>query len=212
MLNFITEKETLKQGYTLIGGIDEAGRGPLAGPVVAACVLCDKNDNLDLLKNSELKNVKDSKKLTEKKREKLCEEINNSFLQIGIGICNNRTIDRINILQASFLAMKKAINALEQKPKYVLVDGKFKIPNLSIPQKAIIRGDGSVFLIACASIIAKVARDHIMYAMHKKYPQYEFAQHKGYGTKKHISNLTKFGYCNIHRKSFAPIKRLLPNT
>ena len=209
MINFATEKKIIKQGYTLIGGIDEAGRGPLAGPVVAACVLYNKKNNLDLLKNGEFKNIKDSKKLTEKKREKLYNKINNSFLKISIGVCNNRTIDRINILQASFLAMKKAISNFKQKPDYLIIDGKFKIPNLSISQKAIVHGDNSVFLIACASIVAKVARDHIMYAMHKKYPQYGFNQHKGYGTKKHISNLIKFGYCNIHRKSFAPVKALL---
>ncbi|MCD4693805.1 ribonuclease HII, partial [bacterium] len=171
-------------------------------PVVAACVSC--NSNFQIIK--ELKIVQDSKKLTPKKREFLTEFIKDNFNEIGIGICDHETIDRINILQASFLAMKKAISSLKQKPNFILVDGNFIIPNSSYEQKAIKGGDGKIFSIAAASIIAKVARDKIMEEMHKKYPKYGFDRHKGYGTKYHLEQIKKHGICDIHRKSFGPCK------
>ncbi|MFH1744786.1 MAG: ribonuclease HII [bacterium] len=207
MPNLIEEKEIFSQGYKIVGSLDEAGRGPLAGPVVAACVVVVQ----DFCISDDLKMVRDSKKLSAKKREELYDLIFASFPEVGIGICDHETIDRINILQASFLAMKKAISSLKAKPDHLLVDGKFSIPNVSTAQTAIIRGDEIVFSISAASIIAKVVRDRIMRECHEKYPQYEFDKHKGYGTKIHLDNLKKYGPCEIHRKSFAPIKNLLRN-
>ena len=206
MLDFIQEEKLFNTGYNFIGGIDEAGRGPLAGPVVAACVVCSPNFNFS---NEKLGLIKDSKRLTAKKREELYHVIKDEFCEVGIGICDHNTIDKINVLQAAFLAMKKSIGALKQKPEYVILDGRFFIPNISLEQKAIIRGDESIFSIAAASIIAKVARDQIMQEMHELYPQYGFAQHKGYGTKFHLETLQKYGPCPIHRKSFSPVKNLL---
>jgi ribonuclease HII len=207
-MNDLTEEQNLfKAGFKYIGGIDEAGRGPLAGPVVAVCVVLDKD--FSLKKNEKLMLVNDSKKLTEKRREELFKIIYEEFYEVGIGICEHTTIDRINILQASFLAMKKALGGLRQKPDFLILDGRFPIPNISLKQKAIRRGDESVFSIAAASVIAKVTRDRIMKEMNELYPQYGFSQHKGYGTKFHFDRLLKYGPCPIHRKSFAPVKRLL---
>jgi ribonuclease HII len=202
MLNLDEEQLLFKKGYNLIVGIDEVGRGPLAGPVVAACVSCSHS----LTIKEELSLVRDSKKLSAKKREGLIEAIEANFNEIGIGICDHETIDRINILQASFLAMKKAITSLKEKPSFILVDGSFIIPNSSFKQKAIKGGDGKIFSIAAASIIAKVARDKIMEEMHAKYPEYGFDKHKGYGTKYHLEQIKKHGPCDIHRKSFGPCK------
>lgn len=204
-MNLITEQDIFNQGYKLIGAIDEAGRGPLAGPVVAACVLISSDMDIDA---GLLSSVKDSKKLTEQKREELFEIINKDFI-VGVGICDHETIDRINILEATFLAMKKAISNLKEKPEFILLDGKFPIPNLSIKQKPIIKGDDSVFAIAAASIIAKVTRDRMIIEAHEKYPQYGFDKHKGYGTKVHMEALIQHGPCEIHRKSFGPVKNSL---
>lgn len=201
MLNLNEEKLIFSRGYKLIGGVDEAGRGPLAGPVVAACVVC--NPTIEIVNELEL--VNDSKKLTEKVREELFEIINKEF-SVGIGICDEATIDRINILQATFLAMKKAIGALQVKPEYFLVDGKFAIPNCSYQQKPIIKGDTKVFSIAAASIIAKVTRDRIMNKINEQYPQYGFDRHKGYGTKFHLEQIKKHGPSPVHRKSFGPCR------
>ncbi len=206
MLDFSTEENLFKRGYKLIGGIDEAGRGPLAGPVVAACVVCSPEFKLD---NKKLDLIKDSKKLTAKKREELYNLIYEKFSEVGVGICDHKTVDRINILQAAFLAMKKAIGALKQKPDYILLDGRFLIPNASFKQKAIIKGDNLIFSIAAASIIAKVTRDRLMREAHEQFPQYGFNQHKGYGTKLHLERLLKYGPCLIHRKSFRPVKELV---
>jgi ribonuclease HII len=206
MPNLNEEQNFFNQGYKLIGGIDEAGRGPLAGPVVAACVVIGgSRDAINRVSTDALNIVNDSKKLSPKKREEAFGIIK-SELDFGIGICDHETIDRINILQATFLAMKKALSAFKQKPDFILVDGKFVIPNLSIKQKAIIDGDRLVFSIAAASIIAKVARDRIMLEMHNLYPQYEFKKHKGYGTKLHLAALKKFGPSPIHRRSFRPVR------
>lgn len=205
MLDFSCEQDIFNQGYNFLGAIDEAGRGPLAGPVVAACVVVSPNFKL----NKGLKGVRDSKKLSERKREELFDVIYETFDEIGIGFCDHKTIDRINILQASFLAMKKAIGALKYKPDFVLLDGKFLIPNTVLKQRTIIKGDSLVFSIAAASIIAKVTRDRIMKKMHEQYPGYGFDQHKGYGTSMHLENLNKLGPCPIHRKSFRPVKKLV---
>lgn len=202
MLDLNEEQLLFQNGYGLVAGIDEAGRGPLAGPVVAACLICGPNFKI----TTELEAVKDSKKLTPKKREELLENIKKTFLEVGVGICDPDTIDRINILQATFLAMKKAIGSLRAKPEFILLDGRFIIPHSSYPQKAIKGGDGSIFSIAAASIVAKVTRDKIMEEMHEKYPQYGFDRHKGYGTKYHLEQIKKHGPSAIHRKSFGPCK------
>ena len=206
MLDLYEEQELFASGYKLVAGIDEAGRGPLAGPVVAACVVLQNDFPAD---DPYIEIIKDSKQMTERKREEAFKIIYTLPLEVGIGICDHKTIDRINILQASFLAMKKAISALKQKPEYILLDGNLKIPNLSIPQKPIVNGDKLVFAIAAASIVAKVTRDRIMKDEHQKFPQYGFDKHKGYGTKKHLARLADAGPSAIHRKSFAPVRDVL---
>ena len=210
IMNLEAESSLLSQGYHTIGGIDEAGRGPLAGPVVAACVVVNSDFSLERGDNSHLlKQINDSKKLSEKKREKLYEIIKKEFFDVGIGICDHETIDRINILEASFLAMKKAIGNLKNRPDIILVDGKYGIPNLSLPQKPVIGGDSIILTIAAASIIAKVERDRIMLEMDMKYPVYSFDRHKGYGTKLHMERLEENGPCRIHRRSFEPVRKLI---
>lgn len=202
MFDLAEEKNILSQGYEVVGALDEAGRGPLAGPVVAACVIFNANISV---KNG-LEQVNDSKKLSQKKREELFSLIKDNFLAVGVGVCDHKTIDRINILQATFLAMKKALGSLKQKPQFLMIDGSLKIPNCSIQQQAYIKGDQKIFSIAAASIIAKVTRDRIMEEMHDLYPQYAFIQHKGYGTKLHLSKLKQNGPCPIHRLSFKGVK------
>jgi ribonuclease HII len=203
MLNLETEKKFLELGYKYIGGVDEAGRGPLAGPVVAACVVIGQDFQIE---PGDLELVADSKKLTAKNREKIFKAIREKVLAVEIGIVNNEDIDKINILQASFLAMRRSIKKLKVQPEYILTDGSFKIPKIDTPQTAIIQGDAKVWVIAAASIIAKVSRDWLMSELDKKYPEYLFAKHKGYGTKVHLEKIKEFGPCPIHRLSFAPIK------
>lgn len=203
MLDLNTEKSYFDKGFRLIGGVDEAGRGPLAGPVVAACVVVGPDFKID---SSDLELIADSKKLTAKKREYLFHIIKEKALAVEIGVVNNETIDKINILQASFLAMRRAIKKLPLEPDYIILDGGFKIPKLKTPQSAIIRGDATVWTIAAASIIAKVSRDWMMTEIDKEYPQYQFAKHKGYGTKDHMDLLKQHGPCPLHRFSFAPVK------
>jgi ribonuclease HII len=204
MLDLKLEKQYFDLGYGLIGGVDEAGRGPLAGPVVAACVVIGPDFKIE---PGDLELVADSKKLTAKRREKLFSLIKEKALAVEIGVVSPQTIDKINILQATFLAMRRAIRGVKIQPDYILLDGAFKIPKLNKSQTAIVRGDGSVFCIAAASIIAKVSRDYIMTELDKKYPLYEFAKHKGYGTKLHMDKIAEYGPCPIHRFSFAPIKK-----
>lgn len=199
-MNLQKEKVLFDQGFNFIAAIDEAGRGPLAGPVVSACVIIDKDFKII----PELEKVRDSKKLSLKKRNELFSIIKQNVRAVQIGICDNKTIDKVNILQATFISMKKALDGTKIKPDIVLVDGKFQIPQVKIKQEAIISGDDLVFSIAMASIIAKVSRDFIMEEFDKKYPEYFFAKHKGYGTKLHLEMIKKFGPCAIHRKSFAP--------
>ena len=199
----VYEKKLWKQGWELVAGVDEVGRGPLAGPVVAACVILPKN----LL----LPGVDDSKKLTRIKREKLFEQIMDHAIEVGIGIVREKTIDRINILNASLKAMWKAVKKLGVSPQFVLVDGNQKIPNLPFPQMPIVKGDSKSICVASASIVAKVTRDKIMHNYHKKYPQFCFAQNKGYCTKSHLEALKTFGPCRIHRRSFKIIKLLEAN-
>jgi ribonuclease HII len=205
MLNLDIEKKYFDLGYRLIGGVDEAGRGPLAGPVVAACVVIGPDFKID---HPDLELVADSKTLTAKKRERLFSIIKEKVLAVEIGLVDNLDIDKINILQASFLAMRRAIRKLKIQPDYILLDGGFKIPKLDKPQTAIVKGDATVWAIAAASIIAKVSRDWLMSEIDKKYPEYEFAKHKGYGTKLHFAKIKEFGPCPIHRFSFSPIKEM----
>ena len=187
------ERKLWNKGSILIAGIDEAGRGPLAGPVVAAAVIFPKK--------TKPFNLNDSKKLNANQREKLHNEILDNALAVGVGACNEKIIDEINILQASYRAMIEAIAALPITPEYVLVDGR-EIPHLNIPQTAIVKGDEKCYSIAAASIIAKVTRDRLMIAFDRKYPNYLFGRHKGYPTRKHIEKLNEYGPCPIHRASF----------
>ena len=205
MLGFEKENSFFTKGFGLVTGLDEAGRGPLAGPVVAAAVSLRADFLLNPEKLEKLKTVNDSKKLTAKKREELFEIIKTECFEVGVGICDHAIIDRVNVLQATFLAMKMALGNLKSKPDMLLIDGKFPIPNISAQQEAIIDGDALVFSIAAASIIAKVTRDRIMDEYDKKYPQYGFAKHAGYGTKIHMEALIKYGPCPIHRRTFKPI-------
>lgn len=187
-----------RKQYSLIAGIDEAGRGPLAGPVVAAAVILDKRVFIP--------EVNDSKKLKEAVRERLFMEILCSSLATGLGIVDNHEIDSINILNAAKLAMKKAVADLSLTPTLLLVDA-VTIPDLSIKQKAFIKGDLQSASIAAASIVAKVVRDGIMCGYHEIYPQYNFKQHKGYPTKEHLAKIRLYGPCPIHRTSFRGVKK-----
>ena len=203
------EKGLWKKGYKYIAGLDEAGRGPLAGPVIAAAVMI--NSKIKALNPSDLK-LRDSKKLTPKAREKFYKTLTtHTGIWWGMGRVSEKVIDRINILEATKLAMKKAIKNLEKKPNkrvdFLILDGNFKI-DLPITQKSVIKADNKVFSCAAASIIAKVKRDKMMERYHKKFLNYGFNQHKGYPTKLHRKMLKKYGPCQIHRKTFKPVKSL----
>ncbi|MDA3802761.1 MAG: ribonuclease HII [Patescibacteria group bacterium] len=208
-MNLDIEKQLLNKGYNFIAGVDEAGRGPLAGPVVAACVIIDKD--FEIKEDSELTKVTDSKKLSAKKREELFKIIKENVKAVEISVVSSEMIDKTNILKASLTAMLKAVEKCDIKADYVLVDGSFKIPKLKTDQEAIKGGDGIAFTIAAASIIAKVSRDFLMTEYDKKYPEYEFSRHKGYGTKIHMEKLKEIGPCPIHRRSFAPVRKALKN-
>jgi ribonuclease HII len=194
------EKKATAKGYQEIAGIDEAGRGPLAGPVVSAAVI--------LPKNFAVADVVDSKKLTIKKRVRLYEEIYTHAVSVGVGIVDSVEIDRINILKASLLAMSMAAGNLRPQPEYLLIDGPFSISS-ELPQKPIVKGDALSISIAAASIVAKVTRDRLMEEYHKYYPQFGFFQHKGYPTRAHKEAIRKFGYCPIHRQTFRGVKEYL---
>lgn len=187
------ERALYAKGYEFICGIDEAGRGPLCGPVVAAAVILKKDDHIE--------GVNDSKKLSEKKREELFETIKERAVAWSVGIVDEETIDRINILEATRLAMKKAVEGLSQKPDFALVDAEKKVP-IDVPYSPIIKGDALSESIAAASIIAKVTRDHMIIELDKEYPEYGFAKNKGYGTKEHTEAILKYGLCKAHRRSF----------
>jgi len=191
---FDYENKYLESGCKLIAGIDEAGRGPLAGPVCVAMVI------MPLDKESIIEKVNDSKKLTEKMREKLFNEIIEKAISYRIEMIDEETIDTINILNATKLGMLTCINNIDVKPDVVLIDA-VKIDS-DIKTESIIKGDALSYSIACASILAKVSRDRLMIELDSKYPEYNFKKHKGYGTKEHIENLKKFGKCPIHRNSF----------
>lgn len=195
-LNFF-ESCYRNKGYTSIAGIDEAGRGPLAGPVVAAAVILSDSDVID--------GVNDSKKLTEKRRSELFFQIRRSAVAIGVGIIDARVIDSINILQATLSAMQLAASRLQQQPDFLIIDGINRIP-LDIDQIALKRGDSRSASVAAASIIAKVVRDRMMLGYDRKFPQYGFAKHKGYGTKAHLEAIAEHGPTPIHRLKFRGVK------
>ncbi|CAK8718316.1 RNase HII [Candidatus Electrothrix aarhusensis] len=199
---FAYERSLRKQGLLQVAGVDEAGRGPLAGPVVAGCVIFPSEP--------EAQRYRDSKKLTANQRDKLYAALYDSDAIIGIGITEPAEIDQINILQASLLAMQRAVqdcgvNRSGVLPDFLLVDGTFKVP-LELPQQPLIKGESKSASIAAASIIAKVTRDRLMAKYHLQYPQYNFQQHKGYPTKAHRAALAEFGPCPIHRKTFKGVR------
>lgn len=194
-MDYFYENNALLNGYKNICGIDEAGRGPLAGPVYAAAVI--------LPVGLEIEGLNDSKKLSEKKREQLFDVICEKAVSYSVGIATEKEIDEINILNATFLAMKRAVEGLNIKPDYALVDGN-RYPNISvdIKEEVVVKGDAKSMSIAAASILAKVSRDRFMLEMAEKYPQYDFEKHKGYGTKLHYEKLAEFGPSPIHRMTF----------
>lgn len=192
-------KELLDKGFENIAGVDEAGRGPLAGPVVAAAVILDLQ--------TRIKGVDDSKKIKPARRQELYTDIQQQARAVGIGIVDSQVIDEINILQATFLAMNNALDDLDCQLDHVLVDGNRNIPSLAIKQEAIVEGDSLVNSIAAASIIAKVTRDRIIDDYDRQFPEYNFSSNKGYGTREHIEMIKKYGPCPVHRSSFAVVKK-----
>ena len=201
--NFDEENALQAQGYRFIAGVDEAGRGALAGPVVAGAVILPYPAHLPWLSL-----VRDSKQLSPRKREPLFDLIQRQAVAVGIGIVPSQIIDSINILRATKLAMQQAIEQLSPLPQILLID-RLTLPEISTLQKGITRGDELCLSIACASIIAKVTRDHIMMEFSKAYPDYGLAKHKGYGTAEHLACLRRLGPSPIHRLSFAPIKQTI---
>lgn len=200
----VFEEGLRRQGYKAICGVDEAGRGPLAGPVVAAAVI--------LPEELEIPGLDDSKKLTPTQRERVFEQIVVSECPVAVGVIDHATIDTINILKAALMAMRKAVLALGSRPEIVLVDGNFPIPKLAYPQYALVGADASCKAVAAASILAKVTRDRIMNDYEKLFPDYRFSVHKGYPTPDHLAELEQHGPCEIHRKSFRPVAKLLEPT
>lgn len=195
ILRMKRKEEGLKaQGHLFVAGIDEAGRGPLAGPVVAACVV--------MKEGSLIVEVDDSKKIKEELREKLFDRVIADSISFGIGVATNEEIDRINILQATFLAMRRAMQYLNPSADYILIDGNQLLPETQKQQEAVIRGDSSCYCIACASILAKVYRDRLMREYDKIYPEFQFSKNKGYGTAEHYEALKKWGITPVHRRSF----------
>lgn len=194
------ENDALEKGYINICGVDEAGRGPLAGPVCAAAVILPKGEIIE--------GVNDSKKLTEKKREALYDVIKEKAVAYSIAFASVEEIEEMNILNATMLAMKRAVEGLEVPADYAMIDGN-KIPDLNIPAECVVKGDANSMSIAAASILAKVTRDRLCAEYEIEYPQYGFAKHKGYGTKQHREMILKYGPCKIHRMSF--LKNLLNN-
>jgi len=223
--NFDYERKLWQRGYSFVAGLDEAGRGPIAGPVTAAAVMVRQFPISNFLRPRQVKRggqfpkkikiqnqellIRDSKKLTAKQREEWY-KILTSHPQIkwGVGIVSEKIIDRINILEATKLAMKRALKNLGVAADYLLLDGNFLLEDLNISQKAVKRGDEMIWSCAAASVIAKVARDRLMVKYHKKYPQYGFDKHKGYGTVFHFRRINDYGPCKIHRSTFSPIRTL----
>ena len=197
--NYYFERKLKKEGINFIAGVDEVGRGPLVGPVVAACVVLPEHFNLD--------GLTDSKKLSEKKREYFYDEIMRQALGVGVGIINEKIIDEVNIYKATKLAMKEAIKNCSCQIEHVLIDA-MKL-DIDIPTTSIIKGDLKSITISAASVIAKVTRDRMLEELDKKYPMYDFKDNKGYPTKKHLEAIKKYGIINEHRKSFGPVSEYL---
>lgn len=196
------ENKYIKMGYNVIAGTDEAGRGPLVGPVVAACVVLPNDYNND--------EINDSKKLTEKKREKLYDIIMKDALSVGVSIISAKEIDEINILEASRKGMIESFKEANKKIKIdVLLTDAMEIKTLDIPVEKIIKGDAKSISIAAASIIAKVTRDRLLLELDKKYPEYGFSSHKGYPTKKHLEAIKKYGIFDEYRKTYGPVKKII---
>ena len=197
-MTFEYEKQALAEGYKVVCGVDEAGRGPLCGPVCAAAVI--------LPLDCEIEGINDSKKLSEKKRDKLYDIIKEKAIAYSVVMVDAKTIDEINILQATFKAMREAVEGLSVKADIALIDGNGK-PGLSIEERTLIKGDAKSISVAAASILAKVTRDRYCLEMDKKYPEYQFAKHKGYGTKLHYEMIAEHGICPEHRRTF--LKKIL---
>jgi len=202
--SFAEEERLAAQGYRLIAGIDEAGRGALAGPVVAAAVILPRR-----FKAGWLKDVNDSKLLTPSRRERLLPFIRQAAIATGVGIVSHEFIDERNIVIATRLAMKQAVEQLSPPPDSLLIDF-MRLPEINMHQKGIKNGDGLCLSIACASIVAKVTRDHLMIELDGIYPGYGLCRHKGYCTREHVASLRRLGPCPIHRHSFRPVKDMLP--
>ena len=201
---FQAEKRLWQKGYKNVIGLDEAGRGPLAGPVIAAAVMIKCNTKIKNLKH--FKEIKDSKKLSAKKRKEIYQTLLKSdCINWAIGQVSEKKIDQINILQASKLAMTKAIKKLKVKPNFLIIDGNFKL-SLNVPQESIVKADEKIFSCMLAGIISKVSRDKIMEKYAKKFPQYGFDKHKGYPVKQHFKAIKKHSFCSIHRKTFKLVK------
>ena len=197
------ERSLRQKGYQLIAGLDEVGRGPLAGPVVAASVILQENcDNSSFV---------DSKTINAKNRSRLYKELKQNGAQISVGVVSEADIDRLNILQASLLAMKKAILSMPVQPDFLLVDGNQPVP-ISIPQQTLVKGESKSASIAAASIVAKVVRDEMMDQYHLQYPEYNFQKNRGYPTLEHRNAIKTYGPCAIHRQSFKCVKEFLPIT
>ncbi|MCI8460577.1 MAG: ribonuclease HII [Bacilli bacterium] len=197
--NYKYERELREKGIALIAGVDEVGRGPLVGPVVAACCILPEEFNLD--------GLTDSKKLSEKKRDFFFEEIKKQAIAYGIGIIDERKIDEVNIYEATKLAMKQAIDNLSVKPEHILIDA---MPlELDIPTTSIIKGDLKSITISAASVLAKVTRDRMLIELDEKYPMYDFKNNKGYPTKKHLAAIAEYGIIDEHRRSYGPVKDYL---
>ncbi len=193
MLDYSYEKEAHDNGYSVVCGVDEAGRGPLAGPVFAAAVILPENYSHEILN--------DSKKLSEKKRDMVYDDIIKDAVCYSVGIATEKEIDDINILNATFLAMKRAVDGLSIKPDLAYIDGN-QYPETGIKEVTIVKGDSKCMSVAAASIIAKVSRDRFMVEIAEKYPEYQFPKHKGYGTKLHYEMIEKYGISPVHRRSF----------
>lgn len=198
MLDYSYEIAAHEKGYKVVCGIDEAGRGPLAGPVFAAAVILPENYSHPVLN--------DSKKLSEKKRDAVYDDIIKDAVCYSVGIATEEEIDEINILNATFLAMKRAVEGLVIKPDFAYIDGN-QYPKTGVNEETIVKGDGKCISVAAASIIAKVSRDRFMLEIDKQYPEYQFSKHKGYGTKLHYEMIEKYGVSKVHRRSF--LKKIL---
>lgn len=201
---FREELALVRRGYETIAGVDEAGRGPLAGPVVAAAVI--------LPVPALIPGLDDSKRLTARVRERVAGEVFRRAAAWGIGLASVEEIDRLNILRASILAMRRALTAMGVTPQWVLVDGNVPIPDLPWPQRPLVGGDAASASVAAASVLAKVFRDHLMEEAHLQYPAYGFAVHKGYATRDHYRALARWGPCPLHRRAFLPAPSLFPDT